>query len=288
MATLLDIRRKIRSIINIQQMTKAMKTVSTVKLKRAQQALLDNRAYAHRLPVLVSSIVTRVDRSLHPLLEKREEKKIELIIITSDRGLCGAFNSKIRDKAIEFIEDKREKAEIYLTLIGKKAITYFKKENFKVHFELPGIFQDLKYEKIKEIAQSLIDLFLKKEIDAIYVIYNEFRSILRHELTVRKLIPFEEIEEEKEKAQTDYIYEPDAKTILEKLLPSYVENQLYHFLTESITSEHSARMIAMENATNNAQELIDELILIRNKVRQAMITKELVNIMTTIRALEGR
>jgi len=285
-ATILDIRRKIRSISNIQQMTKAMKTVSTVKLKRAQQALLNNRAYAHRLPILVSSIVSRVNRSLHPLLQRREEKKIELVIITSDRGLCGAFNSRVRDKALEFIENRKDKVEIYLTLIGKKAVTYFKKEYFNVHYELPGIFQDLNYEKVKELTQNLINLFLKKEIDAIYVIYNEFKSILRHELTIRKLIPLEG--EEEQKGVVDYIYEPDAKTILEKLLPDYIENQMYHFLTESITSEHSARMIAMENATNNAQDLINELILERNKVRQAMITKELVNIMTTIRALEGR
>lgn len=286
MATILDIRRKIRSISNIQQMTKAMKTVSTVKLKRAQQALLNSRAYAHRLPILVSSIVSRVNRNLHPLLQRREEKKIELVIITSDRGLCGAFNSRIRDKALEFIENRKDKVEIYLTLIGKKAVTYFKKEYFNVHYELPGIFQDLNYEKVKELTQNLINLFLKKEIDAIYVIYNEFKSILRHELTIRKLIPLEG--EEKQKGVVDYIYEPDAKTILEKLLPDYIENQMYHFLAESITSEHSARMVAMENATNNAQDLINELILERNKVRQAMITKELVNIMTTIRALEGR
>jgi len=286
MATLLDIRRKIRSISNIQQMTKAMKTVSTVKLKRAQQTLLNSRAYAHRLPILVSSIVSRVNRNLHPLLQERAEKKIELVIITSDRGLCGAFNSRVRDKALEFIENRKNEVEIYLTLIGRKAITYFKKENFNIHYELPGIFQDLNHEKVKELTQNLINLFLKKEIDAIYVIYNEFKSILRHELTIRKLIPLEG--EEQEGEPVDYIYEPDAKTILEKLLPDYIENQMYHFLAESITSEHSARMIAMENATNNAQDLINELILERNKVRQAMITKELVNIMTTIRALEGR
>jgi len=286
MATLLDIRRKIRSISNIQQMTKAMKTVSTVKLKRAQQTLLNSRAYAHRLPILVSSIVSRVNRNLHPLLQERAEKKIELVIITSDRGLCGAFNSRVRDKALEFIENRKNEVEIYLTLIGRKAITYFKKENFNIHYELPGIFQDLNHEKVKELTQNLINLFLKREIDAIYVIYNEFKSILRHELTIRKLIPLEG--EEQEGEPVDYIYEPDAKTILEKLLPDYIENQMYHFLAESITSEHSARMIAMENATNNAQDLINELILERNKVRQAMITKELVNIMTTIRALEGR
>jgi F-type H+-transporting ATPase subunit gamma len=286
MTTLLDLRRKIRTIGNIQQMTKAMKTVSTVKLKRAQQALLNTRAYAHQLPVLVSSIASRVNKNLHPLLEEREEKKIELVIVTSDRGLCGAFNSKIKDKALEFIEEKKDKVEINLTLIGKKAVTFFKKEHFNIHYELPGIFQNLNREKVREITQNLINLFLKKEIDAIYVIYNEFKSILRHELIIKKLIPLQRIEEKE--IPIDYIYEPDAKTILEKLLPSYIENQIHHFLLESMTSEHSARMIAMENATNNAQELIDDLILERNKIRQAMITKELVNIMTTIRALEGR
>ncbi|MFQ6081891.1 MAG: ATP synthase F1 subunit gamma [Candidatus Aminicenantia bacterium] len=288
MSTVLDLRRKIKTIRNIQQITKAMKTVATVKLKRAQQSLLHIKPYSHRIPELIESLTSRVDLSLHPLLSERKEKRIELVIITADKGLCGAFNSKIREKAEEFIGEKKDEIEISFTLIGKKGAIYFKKEPYPVRNKYINLFQKLEYEKVKEIVKSLIDPFLNQEIDAVYVIYNEFKSILRQEITINRLLPLPRFEPKEEVVIIDYIYEPDPEAILNQLLPKYIENQIYHYLLESIASEHAARMIAMENATNNAQELIEDLSLEMNKIRQTLITKELVNIMTAVEALEER
>ena len=288
MPALIDLRRRIKSVRNTQQITQAMKTVATAKLKKSQRLVMESRPYWHTFPQFISEIIAGARRDEHPLLIKREEKKIEGLVITSDKGLCGAFNSNLLEEALKFFKNKAEESEVRLVLIGKKALTFFKKHPFPYDRTYAGQIEKLTVEDLTELAQYLIQLYVLERIDAAYIIYNEFKSILAPRLTITKILPLEVTN------QNDYPYfsvsdwEPYLKIILNAFVPQYVENHILHSFYESLAAEQASRMMAMENATQNAEELISDLTLVLNKMRQTSITKELLEIMTAVEALSGK
>lgn len=285
MPALIDLRRRIKSVRNTQQITQAMKTVATAKLRKAQRAVMEGRPYWHTYPHFLSDVATWADRYEHPLLMKREEKRIEGVVITSDKGLCGAFNSNLLERALAFFEEKAEKAEVCLVLIGKKAGTFFKKHPFSVERFYSGNVDNLTTEDLRGLSQYLMQLYILSSRDAVYVIHNEFKSILAPRVAITRILPIESAEEEGAKEEWSPDWEPEAVSVFNTLLPLYVENQIFHSYFESSAAEHAARMMAMDNATQNAEDLISELTLVLNKIRQASITKELTEIMTAVKAL---
>ncbi len=287
MPVLIDIRRRIRSVRNTQQITQAMKTVSTAKFKKSQRAVLEARPYWHGSPDLLSEVVSWAEREVHPLLMEREEKNIEGVVITSDKGLCGAFNTNLLEKALSFFEEKTLYSQVNLILIGKRAVTFFKKHPFPVDRAYSEKVQKLTLEDLEEMAQFLMRLYVFNKTDAVYVAYNEFKSILSPQVTITRLLPLSPQEREAQEVLPPD-WEPEAGSILNSLLPFYIENQIRHFFFESQASEHAARMMAMDNATKNAEDLISDLTLVLNKIRQASITKELLEIMTAVEALAGK
>ncbi len=287
MPALIDIRRRIRSVRNTQQITQAMKTVSTAKFKKLQRSVLEARPHWHNSPDLLSDVVSWAEREVHPLIMEREEKKIEGLVITSDKGLCGAFNTNLLEKALSFFEKKAQSSEVKLVLIGKKAFSFFRKQPFYVDRSYSEQVQNLTLEDLKELAQLLMRLYVFSKTDAVYAAYNEFKSILSPRVTVTRLLPLKPPEGEARRVLPPD-WEPGTGSILNSLLPFYIENQIRHFYFESQAAEHAARMMAMDNATKNAEDLIGDLTLVLNKIRQASITKELLEIMTAVEALAGK
>ncbi|MFB0565092.1 MAG: ATP synthase F1 subunit gamma [Candidatus Aminicenantaceae bacterium] len=285
MPALLDLRRRIKSVKNTQQITQAMKTVSTAKFKKSQRVLLESRPYMHGSADILTDTIYWSEGHIHPLLEERKENKVEGLVIASDKGLCGAFNSNLLESALSFFEEKARISTVNLVLVGKKAVSFFKKHDFKVDSSYSDDIDKLIYEDIREIAQFLMKMFVIQKVDAVYVVYNEFKSILAPRLTISKLLPLVPPEEDKNQYFLVPDWEPDTISILNYLLPLYVENQVYHYFLESTAAEHAARMMAMDNATKNAKDLIEDLTLVLNKIRQASITKELLEIMTAVDAL---
>ena len=284
MPALIDLRRRIKSVRNTQQITQAMKSVAMAKFKKAQRIILESRPYWHGSPDLMAKVVHWDEKKEHPLLAKRDEKRVEGVVITSDKGLAGAFNSNLLAEALAFFEDKARDASVNLVLIGKKAVNFFKKSPFLVDRSYSEQAQELSQSGLKDLAQFLMRLYIYSQIDAVYVVCNEFKSILSPRITITRLLPLSPLEsQEGEEIPPDW--EPGAVALLESLLPLYVENQIQHFFYESEAAEHAARMMAMDNATNNAEELIGDLTLVMNKIRQASITKELLEIMTAVEAL---
>jgi len=285
MRALIDLRRRIKSVRNTQQITQAMKTVATAKLRKAQRTVMEARPYWHTYPHFLSDVATWADRYEHPLLMKREEKRIEGVVITSDKGLCGAFNSNLLERSLAFFEEKAEKAEVFLVLIGKKAGTFFKKHPFHLDRTYLGNVDNLTIEDLRELSQYLMQLYIFSNRDAVYMIHNEFRSILAPRISITRILPIESAEEPGIKEGWPPEWEPEAVLAFNTLLPLYVENQVFHSYFESSAAEHAARMMAMDNATQNAEDLISDLTLVLNKIRQASITKELTEIMTAVNAL---
>ena len=284
MPALIDLRRRIKSVRNTQQITQAMKTVATAKFKKAQRIVMESRPYWHGSPDLMAKVVHWAEKKGHPLLAKRDEKRVEGVVITADKGLAGAFNSNLLIEALAFFEDKARDASVNLVLIGKKAVNFFRKSPFLVDRSYSEQTQELSQSVLKDLAQFLMRLYVFSQIDAVYVVYNEFKSILSPRITITRLLPLSPPEsQEGEEIPPDW--EPGTVALLESLLPLYVENQIQHFFSESEAAEHAARMMAMDNATNNAEELIGDLTLVMNKIRQASITKELLEIMTAVEAL---
>jgi F-type H+-transporting ATPase subunit gamma len=286
----IDLRRRIKSVWNTQQITQAMKTVSTAKFKKAQRTVLQARPFWHTFPSLIQRAVLWRENVLHPLLEKREEQKTIVAVITSDKGLCGAFNANLLNEAAEFCAEKSKTSDLRLVLIGKKAVMFFKKYPYPVERSYADDTQNLTREDLEDLVQFLIREFSLVRADAVYVVYNEFRSILAPHIILYKLLPVEiqkKGAEKKEELPFGLIpdWEPEAKIFLEMLLPLYVQNEITHFFSESVAAEHAARMMAMDNATKNADDLIEDLTLELNKIRQGSITKELLEIMTAVEAL---
>jgi F-type H+-transporting ATPase subunit gamma len=285
MPALIDLRRRIKSVRNTQQITQAMKTVSTAKFKRAQRTVFEGRPQWHNLPGLIERVSTWAGRQASPLLERREEKKLLAVVITSDKGLAGAFNSNLLARAASFLEEKSVGAEIGLVLVGKKAVNFFKRTRFTVLRSRQGKIDKLTLPDLREIAQFLLRQYIFLRTDAVYIIYNEFKSILTPRITIAQVLPLARPKEETDSLPASPDWEPGARPILQSLLPLYVETQVFHCFFESLAAEQAARMMAMENATKNAEDLIGDLILVLNKIRQSSITKELLEIMTAVEAL---
>jgi len=283
MATLLDFRRRIRSVKNTQQITRAMKFISAAQLRRAQEAALAARPYARELARVLRSTMSRIDEPQHPLLAKREEKTILTIVLAGERGLAGAFNANILRKASEFFRSNRDK-KILTIPVGKKGRDSLRKAGFKFAGEYVNVLAKVDFGVAREISEKVEELYGKQEIDGVYIIFSEFKTVMTADLVVEKLLPVEAIREDEqggaETNQADYIYEQPEEQILDKLLPRYIETQVLRAMLESSAAEHAARMTNMESATKNAGEVIEALTLHMNKVRQAAITREIIEIVS--------
>jgi F-type H+-transporting ATPase subunit gamma len=287
MPTLLDFRRRIRSVKSSQQITRAMKFVAAARLRRAQEAALAARPYAKELARVLRSTMARIESPQHPLLARRPEERILLIVLSGERGLAGAFNTNVLKQAHEFMRSKKGK-KIVLIPIGKKGRDSLRKAGFQFAAEYVNVLARVDYRVAREIANLVSELYAKDEIDAVYVVFSEFKNVMAPTLVVDKLLPVEEVKEGTETetsavpppAQVDYIYEQPEQQILDRLLPRYIETQILRVMLESCAAEYAARMTAMEAATRNAGEVIDALTLHMNKVRQAAITKEIIEIVS--------
>lgn len=287
MPSLIDLRRRIRSVKNTQQITKAMKVVSAAKLRRAQDRVLAARPYAEIIRRMLANVAQaaaeqHADEEID-LLARRPEKRILLLVITADRGLAGAFNSNVIRLAQKFIADHRD-AEIRLELVGRKGRDFFKRRNAKISGEYTTLFQKApRYEDALEIASKVIELYRKPEIDAVYLIVNNFKSMMASHLVSTRLLPVDLPEKQE---QIDYIYEQPPGELLAALLPRYIESQIYRAMLESDAAQHAARMTAMEAASSNAADVISSLTLNMNRVRQASITREIIEIVSGAAALD--
>src|SRR4029077_5893182 len=287
MPTLLDFRRRIRSVKSSQQITRAMKFVAAARLRRAQEAALAARPYAKELARVLRSTMARIESPQHPLLARRPEERILVIVLSGERGLAGAFNTNVLKQAHEFMRSKKGK-KIVLIPIGKKGRDSLRKAGFQFAAEYVNVLARVDYRVAREIANLVSELYAKDEIDAVYVVFSEFKNVMAPTLVVDKLLPVEEVKEGTEtetsavppSAQVDYIYEQPEQQILDRLLPRYIETQILRVMLESCAAEYAARMTAMEAATRNAGEGIDALTLHMNKVRQAAITKEIIEIVS--------
>jgi F-type H+-transporting ATPase subunit gamma len=284
MATLIDLRRRIRSVKNTQQITKAMKMVSAARLRRAQDRMLAARPYAGKMLDVLTSLATRAHPETHPLLQIKGDENIELMVVTADRGLCGSFNANLIKAALHFLDERRN-YNLSLHLIGKKGFDFFRKRKYVITHKYLNIFRSVHYDQSRQIAEQTIKSYLEGHLDAIYIIYNEFKSALQQRVVVQRLLPLERLPEPNSQQTLDYIYEPDPQTIFDRLLPRYLEVQIFRALLESAAAEHAARMAAMDAATKNAREMIDSLTLNMNKIRQAAITKEILEVVGGAEAL---
>ena len=286
MATLKVIRKRIGSIRNTQQITKAMKMVSAAKLRRAQEALLQARPYAEKMGALLKNLSARVSAEAHPLLMGREEKKVHLLLLTADRGLCGGYNANLIRAAEGFIRSHSAEKEIHLAIVGRKGVDYFRRRKVEIADRYINVTNRPAEELAAELAEKMIARFLQEETDAIYILYSRFRSALSQVPTLEKLIPVAAVEEEGEEQPIEYLFEPGLEALLSSLLPKVVEVGIYRALLEASASEHGARMTAMDSATTNASEMISSLTLQMNRARQASITRELMEIVSTAEALK--
>ncbi len=285
MATLIDLRRRIRSVQNSQQITQAMKTVSTAKFRKAHKTVLESRPYWHLQPELMGRLAFWAAAAPHPLLLRREERKIAVMVVTSDKGLAGAYNSNLLAAACAFIESKAPSAEVRLVLVGKKAAGHFRKAALPVDRAIGDKTDRLTAGEIKELGEFLMRQYALQRADAFYIVRNEFKSILGPRIVTQRVLPLESDPGPEGPSGRGPDWEPEAGRLVRFLLPLYVESQIRHALHESQAAEQAARMMAMDNATKNAEELIDKLVLQLNKIRQAGITKELLEIMTAVEAL---
>jgi F-type H+-transporting ATPase subunit gamma len=291
MPSLRDIKNRIRSVKNTQKITRAMKLVAAAKLRRAQESILAARPYALEIGSMLHRVATRAQgedgKVPHPLLDVREPKKVLLVIMTSDRGLCGGFNSNILRRAERFRNEHQERFEsLEIATIGKRGRDFFRKRKVATVRDFPGVFDNLSYRRATEIALGLADEFINKELDAVFLLYNEFKSAMTQRVTVENMLPI--VKEELPVGEDiDYIYEPNQERVLDQLAPRYMAVEVWRALLESNASEHGARMTAMENATNNAKDLIASLTLQFNRARQAAITKDLMDIVGGAEALRG-
>jgi F-type H+-transporting ATPase subunit gamma len=285
MPTLLDFRRRIRSVKNTQQITRAMKFVAAARLRRAQEAALAARPFARELARVLRSTMARIEEPQHPLLAHRAEQNVLAIVLTGERGLAGAFNANILRKANEFFRVNKNK-KLSTVAVGKKGRDALKKAGFNIVAEYINVLARVEFGTAREIASLVTNLYAEEKIDSVYIVFSEFKTVMTPNLVVEKLLPVEAIRAEEESAaeqataQVDYIYEQPEEQILDKLLPRYIETQILRAMLESSAAEHAARMTAMESATQNAGEVIEALTLHMNKVRQAAITKEIIEIVS--------
>jgi F-type H+-transporting ATPase subunit gamma len=279
MANIRDIRRRIRSAKNIQQITRAMKFVSAARLRKAQDRVVSARPYARQMIAVLNSLATRVPEQAHPLLAMRGDDKIELVIISADRGLCGAYNTNIIRQSLEFLNTHSDR-DVALNILGKRARDFFRRRSYTVRHEATGVLQNPSFADAAAIAKDLIDEFVKGEMDQVWLVYNEFKSVVQQRIVLEPLLPIQRLEHPDDTSRLEYLYDEPPATIFANLLPRHVEAQVFRALLEASAAEHGARMAAMEAATNNAGEMIEDLTLYANKVRQAGITKELIEVVS--------
>jgi len=287
MATQLDIKRRIRSVRNTQQITRAMKFVAAARLRRAQEKAFAARPFARAISRLVRSAARRMPESTHALLHRRPEKRLLLLAVSGERGLCGAFNANVIRRTVEFLREHAEENPSIITL-GRKIRDAMRKQPWKIVAEHVDVTARVELSKAAEIGKEVIALYESGEVDAVYIVFNEFKSVLAQNLKLEKLLPVERdsaqadegVPSKPEDTGIEYLYEQPPAEILGYLLPRYVQVQIFRALAESAAAEHAARMTAMDSATNNAGELIDQLTLFMNKVRQAAITKEIIEIVS--------
>jgi F-type H+-transporting ATPase subunit gamma len=286
MPSLIDIRRRIRSVKNTQQITKAMKMVSAAKLRRAQDRVISSRPYGALLRKVLANVAAAVAgdeaTGADPLLARREERKVLLVLITGDKGLAGAFNSNTI-KGVQRFMAEHPAVAVQLELIGRKGRDFFRKRAATIHGEHVGLAAKVVFGEVADIAGQAMEMYRKEEIDAVYLIYNEFKSVVAQKLVQSRVLP---VELPQEHAPVDYIFEQPPAEMLRALLPKYVEMEFYRALLESAAAEHAARMTAMEAATSNAGEMIEKLTLYMNRVRQASITKEIIEVVSGAAAAE--
>ena len=288
MPSLIDIRRRVRAVKSTQQITKAMKMVSASKLRRAQDRVVGARPYANQALRMMSSVARRVDPEAHPLLRQSGQPDAPplLVVISADRGLCGSFNSNVLKQASTFVQDTPDR-QVAMALIGRKARDFFLRRRVDVRYEAVNVFQQVRYSHAEELAASAIEQFTSGKVSSVYLLYNEFKSVMNQRVVLERLLPIPRLTPENggvEGPLVDYLYEPSAAEILTTLVPQHVEIQMYRALLESAAAEHAARMTAMDAATRNAQEMVDKLSLYMNKVRQAAITREIIEVVSGAQA----
>lgn len=290
MATLRDIKARIVGVKNTQQITKAMKMVAATRLRRAQENIINARPYSRKIFDVLNNLL-RIEKDFqHPFLDVRTVNNVAIVIVTSDRGLCGGFNSNIIKAATDEIKDNYSEVEnCYLFCVGKKGYDYFRKREYELGESFPGAFSNLKFEFAASLANTLTNKFLSGEVDKVVLIYNEFKSVVQQVVTVKQLFPLGavESEEESEENVSEYIYEPDKASIISSLLPRIINSQIWTVLLESYAAELGARMTAMDLATENAKEMIRSLQITYNKERQASITSEILEIVSGANALKN-
>ncbi|HKB07439.1 MAG TPA: ATP synthase F1 subunit gamma [Candidatus Polarisedimenticolia bacterium] len=325
MANVRDYRTRIRSVTSTQQITRAMKLVAAAKLRRAQDRILAARPYAHKMSQVLSSLALRAHPERHPLLVRRPEEKVLVVVITADKGLCGSFNTNIINKARAFLNEllgrsgapagSQPKGAVQVDLVGRKARDWFRRRDYPVRNVRVDLFKEVKFEDARDIASTLIENYSTGEIDAVYLVYNEFKSVMQQRVVLEQLLPIprsalgpvpsaatagaappeggraagasaDQAATTEEGQAEDYLYEPDQESLFAALLPKHVTTQVLRVLLESSAAEHGARMTAMENATRNAGEMINSLTLQMNKIRQAAITKEILEVVSGAEALK--
>jgi len=284
MASLRDLRRRVKSIGNMQKITKAMKAVSAAKMRRAQDAVLAARPYSKRIRGVLGRVAAASGAVKHPLLAVREPKRIAYIVITADRGLCGGFNGNVLRRVMQ--ELRNVSAEVSMITVGRKGRDFFRRRGYAIDGQFIGLGEDIKYHTAKEISSLVIDKYSAAEYDEVYLLYSQFVNVMVQKPVLMKLLPAEPPADEGSDRKVNYIFEPSSEAVLAELLPKYLENAIYQGLLESKAGEHSARMTAMDNATKNASDMIDKLTLSMNRARQAAITREITEIVGGAAALE--
>ncbi len=296
MAILRDIKHRIGSIKSTQKITKAMKMVAAAKLRRAQDSIIAARPYARKMKELLESLASSIENNTNPFFKNRDVQNVALVIVTSDRGLCGAFNSNIIKTTVHYINNYSETNQnscIHLISVGKKGYDSFAKRNYKIDSKHINIFNNLNFQHARGIMNELYGGFLIGKYDKVEIIYNEFKSIIQQKINIEQILPIppellikSDTKNLKASVSTDYIFEPDSKEIIDLLVPKHLNFQMWRILLESNAAEQGARMMAMDSATTNAVELVRELQLVYNKARQAAITKELLEIVSGAEALK--
>jgi F-type H+-transporting ATPase subunit gamma len=293
MPSLIDLRRRIRAVKSTQQITKAMKMIAASRLKRAQDRIVAARPFAQRMLQVLNGLVSRVEPDAHPLLRLPDNSRGRplLIVITADRGLCGSFNSNVIKAAGQFIVKEGQGRDIALGLIGRKGRDFFRRRGFDVRYEQVGLFQKMSFADAAEIANLAIEEFTTGAASSVYLVYNEFKSVVSQQIVVERLLPIPRLDSERPAPATapnvggggpgvDYLYEPSPEQIFAELLPRHVQVQVYRALLESNAAFFAAQMTAMDAATRNSSEMIDNLTLYMNKVRQAAITREIIEVVS--------
>jgi len=285
MPNLRDIRRRIRSVQSTQKVTRAMKMEAAARLRKAQDRMMAARPYATKMLQVLNSLALRANPEEHPLLETRGTEKLEVVVMTADRGLCGAFNTNLLKRAHQFLRENQGKV-LTLHAVGRKGRDFFRRRNANIIREHLNVSRKVEYAHAARIGQDVIERYISRDLDAVYLIYNEFKSVMQQRIVVEQLLPIVKLETDEPLASPDYIYEPSSRELLDRLLPKHVEFQVMRALLESAAAEYGARMSAMDAATRNAGDMIHDLTLTMNRVRQASITREIIEVVSGASSLE--